>query len=67
MKYEQSNSFYKDRINKKISGVCAGVALGNGLPIWSVRVVALLLLVMFPVAALLSYFAASFILPARYY
>lgn len=67
MNYSKQQSFYKDRINKKISGVCAGLALGNDFPIWSVRTAAVILLLLFPVAALLSYFAAALLLPARYH
>ncbi len=67
MSYSDKQSFYKDRINKKISGVCAGLANGNGFPVWSVRLAAVFLLFMFPAAALLSYFAAALILPSRYY
>lgn len=68
MRYQTNNgSFYKDRLNKKVSGVCAGLALGNGLPVWSVRLAALAALLVFPVATLLAYFVAVAVLPARYY
>jgi phage shock protein PspC (stress-responsive transcriptional regulator) len=68
MSYQVNNgSFYKDRLNKKVSGVCAGLALGNNLPIWSVRLGALAALFVFPVATLFAYFVAAMVLPARYY
>lgn len=68
MKYQATQGgFYKDRLNKKVSGVCAGLALGHRLPIWAVRVTAVAALLIFPVATLLAYFIASFVLPARYY
>ncbi|WP_394228046.1 PspC domain-containing protein [Pseudoalteromonas spongiae] len=62
-----NGSFYKDRLNKKVSGVCAGLALGNSLPIWSVRLAAVAAVLVFPVATLLAYFVAATVLPARYY
>lgn len=65
----QSNtsSFYKHRLNKKISGVCAGIAQGNNLPVWATRLAAVTALVIFPVATLLAYFAAAIVLPAKYH
>ena len=62
-----NSSFYKDRLNKKVSGVCAGLARGNNLPIWGVRLGAVAALFVFPVATLLAHFVAATVLPARYY
>lgn len=68
MRYQtEHGSFYKDRLNKKVSGVCAGLALGNNLPVWAVRLAAVCALLVFPVATILAYFVAGLVLPARYY
>ena len=66
-RFESSGAFYKDCLNKKISGVCAGIANGHDLPVWSTRLVTLILFFIFPVPILIAYFAAAMILPARYY
>ena len=65
-KYRNTNSFYKDKLNKKISGVCAGLAKSNDFPVLGVRLAALLLFFMFPVAALIGYFVGAMVLPERY-
>lgn len=65
-KYQKTNSFYKDKLNKKISGVCAGLANSNNLPVWGVRLATLLLFFMFPIAVLIGYFVGAMVLPERY-
>lgn len=65
-KYQSTESFYKDRLNKKISGVCAGLAKGHDFPVWSVRLVTLVLFFMFPMAVVIGYFVAAVALPDRY-
>jgi len=65
-KYQNTNSFYKDKLNKKISGVCAGLAHSNNFPVWSVRLATLFLFFMFPVAVLIGYFVGALVLPERY-
>ncbi|SFD07731.1 PspC domain-containing protein [Pseudoalteromonas denitrificans] len=65
-KYQDTDSFYKDKLNKKISGICAGLAKSNNFPIWSVRLATLLLFFMFPVAVLIGYFIGALVLPERY-
>lgn len=65
-KYQRTNSFYKDKLNKKISGVCAGVANSNNFPVWAVRLATVFLFFIFPVAVLVGYFVAALILPEHY-
>jgi phage shock protein PspC (stress-responsive transcriptional regulator) len=68
MRYQSTRSgLYKDRLNKKISGVCAGIARANNLPIWSVRLTSFVLFLFFPVAILMAYFIGMLVLPERYY
>ncbi|MEZ8318960.1 envelope stress response membrane protein PspC [Vibrio splendidus] len=58
-----SRELYRDPINGKLSGVCAGLANYFGLEVWLVRILvisAALLLVSFPV--LLAYIALTFML-----
>ncbi|ATC93530.1 PspC domain-containing protein [Pseudoalteromonas tunicata] len=66
-RFENTQSFYKDRLNKKISGVCAGIANGHNFPVWATRLATLLLFFVFPVPVLIGYFVAAMILPAKYY
>ncbi len=65
-KYQNTSSFFKDKFNKKISGVCSGLAQSNNLPIWSTRLATLILFFVFPVAVLIGYFVAAMVLPERY-
>lgn len=65
-KYRNTSSFYKDKLNKKISGVCAGLAKSNDFPVWGVRLATLILFFMFPVAVLIGYFVGAMVLPERY-
>lgn len=58
--------WYCNKAHKKISGVCAGFAAYYQQPRWMVRVLAVLLLLMFPVAAVAGYLLAACLLPDRY-
>ncbi|WP_350671072.1 PspC domain-containing protein, partial [Pseudoalteromonas sp. CAL494-MNA-CIBAN-0108] len=49
---------YKDPLDKKISGVCSGLAQRLDLPVWSTRLVTILLFLSFPFAIALGYFIA---------
>jgi len=57
----------KDSANKKLSGVCAGIAKHYDLPRLGVRIAAIAALIMLPVATGVAYIVASVLLPeARY-
>jgi len=57
----------KDSANKKLSGVCAGIARHYDLPRLGVRIAAIAALIMLPVATGVAYIVASVLLPeARY-
>jgi phage shock protein C len=61
------HGWYKDTQNKKISGVCSGLAQRLNLPIWSTRLVMLLLLLSFPFVVALGYFIAHCCLAEKSY
>ena len=66
VKVEQKTGFYKDRLNKKVSGVCAGIANHYEVDSWLVRLAALVTLFMFPLMTLLGYGIAHWLMPSRY-
>lgn len=75
MRYEREYSsvqneqpkWFKDVINKKITGVCAGIARYYGCPTWVTRLVAIIALLMMPTVTLVAYIVASILLPNRAY
>ncbi|TYK66984.1 PspC domain-containing protein [Colwellia echini] len=60
-------SLAKDLNNKKLTGVCAGIAKHFNYSPLAVRVVAIALLIAIPIVTGGAYLAASLILPSRYY
>ncbi len=69
MSYERSyivkKTLTKDVLHKKLSGVCAGIAKFYNWPRLVVRVLAVLALITFPVAAGVAYIVAALLLPTR--
>ncbi|MBL4900252.1 MAG: PspC domain-containing protein [Colwellia sp.] len=57
----------KDGLNKKLSGVCAGIAKYYNCPRLGIRVVAVVALIMLPVATGVAYVVASVLLPENEY
>ncbi len=55
----------KDLVHRKLTGVCAGLANWLGLSRVTVRVVALLALILVPPLALAAYLLAVLIMPPR--
>jgi len=53
----------KDVLNKKLTGVCAGIAKHYDFPRLAVRVAAIIALIIFPVATGVAYIVASMLLP----
>lgn len=60
-----TDRWYCARAYRKIAGVCAGFAGYYQQPRWLIRLLALILLVTFPVAAILAYLVAAVVLPNR--
>jgi phage shock protein C len=71
MRYEQeysssqrvSRRLCKDAFNKKLTGVCAGIAKYYDYPRLAIRVAAIIVLIMLPVATGVAYVVASVLLP----
>jgi len=58
----------KDAANKKLTGVCAGLAKHYDFPRLAVRIAAVAALIMFPVVTGVAYVVASMLLPnSKYY
>lgn len=56
----------KDLAHRKLTGVCAGLANGLGISRVTVRVLALLALILVPPLALAAYLLAVLVMPPRY-
>jgi phage shock protein PspC (stress-responsive transcriptional regulator) len=69
MKYQQevivNKRLYKDQANKKLSGVCGGLAKYYGLPRLGVRLGVVAALFVFPVVVGVSYVVATLLMPNR--
>lgn len=57
----------KDGLNKKLSGVCAGIAKYYNYPRLIIRLTAITALVLLPVATGVAYVVASVLLPENKY
>lgn len=66
MNKSSEQSWFCNKAHRKIYGVCAGLAACYKQPIWIMRVLAIALLLVFPVATIVAYLAAAFLLPDRY-
>lgn len=55
----------KDLAHRKLTGVCAGLANGLGISRVTVRVLALLALILVPPLALAAYLLAVLVMPPR--
>lgn len=60
-----SQSIYKDNANKKITGVCAGIARHYDLPRWQVRAVAVVGLILMPQVVGVAYLVGTVLLRTR--
>lgn len=63
--YEIKKTLTKDILNKKLSGVCSGIAKFYDLPRIVVRVAAVLALITLPVATGVAYIVAAILMPTR--
>ena len=64
--YKVERTLAKDLVNKKISGVCAGIARYFDLPRMGVRAAAIVLGFIMPLTALVAYFVAALVMPNRH-
>jgi len=69
MKYQQefliNKTLHKDQVNKKLSGVCAGLAKYYELPRFGVRLAVVVSLFAFPVVTGVAYIVAALLMPNR--
>jgi len=63
--YMSNKTLYKDSVHKKLSGVCAGIARYYDLPRLVVRALAVVALLMFPVATGVAYIVAAVLMPEK--
>ncbi|MDN3379599.1 MULTISPECIES: PspC domain-containing protein [unclassified Pseudoalteromonas] len=63
--YNNEKNWYKDAVNKKLSGVCSGFARRFDFPIWATRLVTILLFIQFPLFIGGGYLAAHFCLDTK--
>ncbi len=66
MRHQTVESLAKDNLNKKLFGVCAGIARHVGVDRWFIRMLAVLGFFMMPGPMLVAYFVAVLIMPTRY-
>lgn len=60
-----TDRWYCARAFRKVAGVCAGFAGYYQQPRWLIRILAVILLLLFPVATIIAYLVAAVILPDR--
>ncbi|GAB2999905.1 PspC domain-containing protein [Psychrosphaera aestuarii] len=61
------NPITKDALNRKLTGVCAGIAKHFNLPVWAVRTGTVIFGLFYPSAAIFGYLLASILMPTRKY
>lgn len=59
------NPICKDQLNRKVTGVCAGIARHFNLPTWLVRTATVIFTLMAPMAGIFGYFLASVLMPTK--
>ncbi|MEH8021764.1 MULTISPECIES: PspC domain-containing protein [Rheinheimera] len=60
-----TNRWYCARAYRKVAGVCAGFAGYYQQPRWLIRLLAIVLLLLFPTAIIVAYLVAAVVLPDR--
>lgn len=63
--YKVSKPITKDRVNRKVSGVCAGIAKHFDVSVNIVRVATIVATLMFPLPIILGYGLAAILLSDR--
>ena len=61
------NPITKDSLNRKLSGVCAGIARHYGLPSVAVRIGVIVFGCMFPIFTIFGYLLAVLLMPEKRY
>ena len=63
--YYDVNRIYKSQRNKKVMGVCAGIARHYDIEAWIVRLATVLAFLAFPGPIAIAYIVAVILLPTR--
>lgn len=66
-KHYVGNPICKDQLNRKLTGVCAGIANHFNLPSWGVRAGVVVFTIVAPLAGVFGYFLASVLMPTKRY
>jgi phage shock protein PspC (stress-responsive transcriptional regulator) len=61
------NPITKDRMNRKLSGVCAGIARHYRVPSCAVRLGVIVFGCLFPIFTIFGYLLAVLLMPDRHY
>lgn len=64
--YQVHRPLAKDLVNKRLSGVCAGIARHFELPTFCVRAIVVIAGVMMPLTTIVAYVVAALVMPNRY-
>ncbi|GAA0853894.1 PspC domain-containing protein [Aliiglaciecola litoralis] len=64
--YLNPNKLYRDTLNGKVSGVCAGLARHFNVESWMVRAAAIVAFIFMPMVVGIAYLLAVVLLPTRY-
>ncbi|MBU2919058.1 MAG: phage shock protein PspC (stress-responsive transcriptional regulator) [Psychrosphaera sp.] len=61
------NPITKDLLNRKLSGVCSGIAKHYNTPVIAVRAVTIILGIMLPMPTIFAYLLATLLMPTSRY
>lgn len=61
-----TSQLYRDTLNAKVSGVCAGLARHFNVEAWVVRLATILAFVFMPMVVGIAYLLAVVLIPTRY-
>ncbi|MBD1580920.1 PspC domain-containing protein [Pseudoalteromonas sp. S16_S37] len=63
--YSEKKACFRDLRNKKLAGVCAGIAQRFDIPIWLTRVLTVLIFLKFPFMVAMAYGISYAVLPSK--
>ncbi len=63
--YLNTNQLYRDTVNGKVSGVCAGLAKHFNLDAWIVRIAAIAAFIFIPVPVAIAYVLGVVLIPTH--
>lgn len=63
--FYDTSRIYRSSVNKKVKGVCAGIAHHYGIESWMVRLATIIAFFAFPGPIAIAYIVAILLLPTR--